>query len=271
MNPKAVAAKITSRTRAIMPVHIYGHPVDMNPLLELARRHGLVLIEDAAEAHGAEYLTTSTEGSPTWKRCGSFGALSAFSFYANKLITTGEGGMVLTDDPALAERARGLRNLCFLPERRFLHRDLGYNYRMTNIQAAMGVAQLERFPEIVARKRTIAARYHDGLEDMASIQLPSERPWARSVYWMYGIVLDEALGLDAAEATRRLESEGVESRPFFLGMHRQPVFRERGLFEAEEYPEADRIAERGLYLPSGLALSDSDVDRVIEAVRRVLA
>lgn len=266
-----VAAKLTSRTKAIMPVHIYGHPVDMDPLLDLASKHGLAIIEDAAEAHGAEYLSGRGGTSPAWRRCGSFGALSTFSFYANKLITTGEGGMVLTDDPALAEKARGLRNLCFVPERRFFHRDLGYNYRMTNVQAAMGVAQMERFLSIVVRKREIAAKYTEGLTDLAGIQLPVEEAWARSVYWMYGLVLDESVGFDAVEAARRMRAEGVETRPFFLGMHAQPVFHERGLFNGAAYPVADRLAERGFYLPSGLALRDEDVDRVIGVARKVLS
>lgn len=271
MDASHVAAKLTSRTKAIMPVHIYGHPVDMDSLLHLASKHGLAIIEDAAEAHGAEYLSGRGGTSPAWRRCGSFGALSTFSFYANKLITTGEGGMVLTDDPGLAEKARGLRNLCFVPERRFLHRDLGYNYRMTNVQAAMGVAQLERFPSIVVRKREIAARYTEGLSDLAGIQLPVEEAWARSVYWMYGLVLDESVGFDAVEASRRMRAEGVETRPFFLGMHAQPVFHARELFNGAAYPVADRLAERGLYLPSGLALRDEDVDQVIGAARKVLS
>lgn len=271
MDASEVAARLTSRTKAIMPVHIYGHPVDMDPLLHLASKHGLAIIEDAAEAHGAEYLSGRGSADPAWRRCGSFGALSTFSFYANKLITTGEGGMILTDDADLAEKARGLRNLWFVPERRFYHRYLGYNYRMTNVQAAMGVAQLERFPSIVARKREIAARYTEGLRDLAGIQLPVEEVWARSVYWMYGLVLDESVGFDAVEAARRMRAEGVETRPFFLGMHAQPVFHGRGLFAGEEYPAADRMAARGFYLPSGLALQDDDVDRVIEAVRKVLS
>lgn len=271
MDVERVAAKITPRTRAIMPVHIYGHPVDMDPLLELAGLHGLTIIEDAAEAHGAEYLSGRQGPNPQWRYCGGFGTLSTFSFYANKLITTGEGGMVLTDDAHLANRARGLRNLCFVPEKRFLHRELGYNYRLTNIQAAMGVAQLERFPSIVARKRAVAARYTEGLRALEGIQLPVEEAWAHSVYWMFGLVLDESFALDAAEAARRLKAEGIETRPFFLGMHAQPVFTGRGLFAGDKYPVADRLAARGIYLPSGLALKDPDVDRVIEAVRGVLA
>jgi perosamine synthetase len=271
MDVEQVAAKITSRTKAIMPVHIYGHPVDMDPLMDLADKHGLAIIEDAAEAHGAEYLSGRDGPGATWRRCGGFGALSTFSFYANKLITTGEGGMILTDDATLAEKARRARNLAFVPERRFLHRELGYNYRLTNVQAAMGVAQLERFPSIVERKRAMARRYNEGLCRIRDVQLPAQESWARSVYWMYGLVLGDSHEFDAVEGARRLKAAGVETRPFFLGMHSQPVFRERGLFKNEEYPVADRIAERGFYLPSGLALTEGQIDSVIAAVRKVLA
>lgn len=262
MDVTAVEAKITSRTRAILPVHIYGHPVDMQPVLALAARYGLAVIEDAAEAHGAEYRGA---------RCGSFGTVSCFSFYANKLLTTGEGGMLLTDDDRLAERAARLRNLGFQPGRRFVHDELGFNFRLTNLQAALGVAQLERMDEIVARKRAIGHAYTQRLSEVPGMQLQVQQPWARSVYWMFGLVLDEATGLDAASFAARLKERGVETRPFFLGMHEQPVLRARGLFEGESYPVAERIARQGLYLPSGLALQDSEIERVCEVVREVLA
>jgi len=271
MDVEQVSDRLTDRTKAVMPVHIYGHPVDLDPLLRFAEQRGVAIVEDAAEAHGAEYLAGRGGETPAWKACGSFGEVSAFSFYANKLITTGEGGMVVTDDPALAQKARSLRNLCFVPERRFLHRELGYNYRMTNLQAALGVAQLERFSQIVARKRAIATRYSSGLAGVSCVRLPVERDWARSVYWMYGLVLERDAGIDAAEAMLRLSHEGVETRPFFLGMHRQPVLRDRGLFAGEAYPVADEIAERGFYIPSGVALSEPEIDRVIDAIRRVLS
>jgi perosamine synthetase len=270
MDVAQVAAKITPRTRAIMAVHIYGHPVDMDPLHELARKHGLALIEDAAEVHGAEYLTGRTGPKPSWRRCGSFGTLSCFSFYANKLITTGEGGMVLTDDPQLAERIRSLRNLCFQPQRRFYHERLGYNYRLTNLQAALGLAQVERMETIVARKRWMGQEYTRRLKDVGGLQLPVEEAWARHVYWMYGVLLHEETGMDAARFAQRLRELGVETRPFFLGMHEQPVFRQRGLFAAEQYPVAERLARQGLYFPSGLALSEEQLKQVCLAVRKVL-
>jgi perosamine synthetase len=271
MDVGQVAEKITPRTRAIMPVHIYGHPVDMDPLLELARKHNLAIIEDAAEVHGAEYLTGRSGSKPRWVRCGSFGALSCFSFYGNKLITTGEGGMVLTDDPRLAETLRSLRNLCFQPQRRFYHERLGYNFRLTNVQAALGLGQVERMDTILARKRWMGQEYTRRLQDIPGLQLPAEEPWARNVYWMYGVVLDEKTGLDADRFARRLRDHGVETRPFFLGMHEQPVFHRRGLFVNERYPVAERLARQGLYLPSGVALTEAQLDQVCGAVHKVLS
>jgi perosamine synthetase len=179
--------------------------------------------------------------------------------------------MVLTNDNEYAEKARGLRNLCFRPERRFFHTELGYNYRMTNLQAALGVAQLERFNQIVAKKRWMGSAYTERLKDIPNLQLPVEEPWARHVYWMYGLVLDESRGMDAAQFAQRLKAQGVETRPFFLGMHEQPVFLDRGLFHGEQYPIAEHIARQGLYLPSGLALTESQLDAVCLAVRKVLS
>ncbi len=271
MDVNQIEERITPRTRAIMAVHIYGHPVDMDPLWVLADKYGLVIIEDAAEAHGAEYLAGRGGLNPTWRRGGGLGHISTFSFYANKLITTGEGGMVLTSDLTYAERARSLRNLCFRSERRFYHTELGHNFRLTNIQAALGLAQLERMEEIIARKRWMGKAYTERLRGVPGLQLPTEEPWAKQVYWMYGVVLDEATGMDASEFALRLRNHGVETRPFFLGMHEQPVLLQRGLFQGERYPVAERIAHQGLYLPSGLALTESQLLQVCEAVRRVLA
>jgi perosamine synthetase len=261
MDVEQLRARVTGRTKAIMPVHIYGHPVDLGPLLEL----GPAVIEDAAEAHGAEYLHGGE-----WRRCGGFGELSCFSFYANKIVTTGEGGMVLTNDDGLARRLRSLRDLGFDPERRFRHDALGFNFRLTNLQAAVGVAQIEQVDERVARKREVAARYAERLGRLEGLQLPVEEPWARNVYWMYGVVVDEETGLDADALARRLRAEGIETRPFFLGMHEQPVFRKRGLFDGESYPVAERLARQGLYLPSGTALTDEQIDMVCDALDAVL-
>lgn len=270
MDVDRVKSKITQRTRAIMPVHIYGHPVDMDPILDLAETHGLAVIEDAAEVHGAEYLSRRGTTHPAWRRCGSFGTLSCFSFYANKLITTGEGGMVLTDDPTLAEKTRSLRNLCFQAHRRFYHEELGFNFRLTNLQAALGLAQMERIEEIIARKRWMGQEYNRRLAGIKGLHLPVEEPWARNVYWMFGVVLSEETGMDARVFGQRLKEREIETRPFFLGLHEQPVFHRRGLFMDERYPVTERIARQGLYLPSGLGLTSEQISQVCEAVHEVL-
>jgi perosamine synthetase len=266
MDVAAVEAVIGPRTSAIMPVHIYGHSVEMEPLLALADRHGLSIIEDAAEAHGAECLIDDR-----WRRCGSFGELSCFSFYANKLVTTGEGGMVVTDDPVLADRLRSLRNLGFGAGRRFLHERLGHNFRLTNLQAALGVAQIERMDAIVRRKREIGSYYVESLRGLSGLQLPVEHAWARNVYWMVGVVLEDELDMDAEAFASKLQELGIETRPFFLGLHEQPALRDRGLFAGDTFPVSERIARRGLYLPSGLALTDEQLTDVVGAVRTVLS
>lgn len=270
MDVSQIAEKITPRTKAIMAVHIYGHPVDLDPLIALAERYGLAIIEDAAEAHGAEYLSGRNSSAPQWKRCGSFGAMSCFSFYANKLITTGEGGMIVTDDPQLAESLRSLRNLCFQPERRFAHTELGFNFRLTSLQAALGLAQFTRMEEIVSKKRWIGQEYTKRLQGIPGIQLPTEETWAKTVYWMFGLVLSEDIGIDASVFAGEMKERGIETRPFFLGMHEQPVFQRRGLFSGEQYPVAARLSRQGLYLPSGLALTEEQLGYVAETVRKVM-
>jgi perosamine synthetase len=269
MDVENIEALITPRTRAIMAVHIYGHPVSVDALLEVAERHGLAVIEDAAEAHGAEYLTRRVAGS-AWRRCGSVGLLSVFSFYANKPITTGEGGMLLTDDDCVAARARSLRNLCFARGQRFVHEELGHNFRMTNMQAALGLAQTERVDAIVSRKREIASLYLQLLHGIPGVRLPVEELWARNVYWMFGLILDDGL-LDAAQVAAALLERGIETRPFFVGMHAQPALLRAGHVRPGRYPVADRLAERGLYLPSGLATTNTQIEEVCAAVREVLA
>ena len=261
MDVSQIREKITPRTRAIMVVHIYGHPADMDPIMDLAEEFELNVIEDAAEAHGAEYKG---------KKCGGLGDISVFSFYANKLITTGEGGMVLTRSDELGEKARALRNLCFQKSRRFYHENLGYNFRMTNIQAALGVGQLERIEQIVDQKRAIAMAYQERLEGVKGIALPVEEEWAKNVYWVYGIVLDDSTGMDAVQFAGCLAEAGIDTRPFFLGMHEQPVFQKMGLFMNEKYPVAERLARQGLYLPTGLTIKEQEIDRVCDAVRKCL-
>jgi len=261
MDITQIEGKITERTKAIMPVHIYGHPVDMDPVMELAEKYGLRVIEDAAEVHGALYKG---------KKAGSIGDAGCFSFYANKIITTGEGGMIVTDDEDVAERARSYRNLCFKPERRFYHTELGENFRMTNLQAAIGVAQLEQIDRFVEIKRENARRYAESLKGIKGIATPVEKEWARNVYWMYAIELSESLGLTAEQMAERLAEKGIGTRPFFLGLHEQPVLHDMGLFIGERYPVTERIARQGLYLPSGLTITSREVATVTDAIKKIL-
>jgi perosamine synthetase len=258
MDVGQIEEKITPRTKAIMVVHIYGLPVDMDPVMELARKHGLKVIEDSAEVIGQAY-----RGKP----CGSFGDISTFSFYPNKHVTTGEGGMVLTDDDALAEKCRSLRNLCFGPKR-FVHEEIGWNGRMSNLQAAVGVAQMERLGEFIVRKREIGRRYNELLDGVDWLELPlPQTDLAENIYWVYGVVLKDSVPFDAEEAMKRLGKLGIGTRPFFWPMHEQPVFRRLGLFLNEECHVASRLARRGFYVPSGLALTDAQIEEVTKIVR----
>jgi perosamine synthetase len=261
MDVNQVKDKITSRTKAIMPVHIYGHPVDMDPILELAEKHGLYVIEDAAEVHGAEYKG---------RKCGGIGHINCFSFYANKIITTGEGGMVVTNDERLAERARLHRNLCFEAGHRFSHGELGGNYRMTNLQAAVGVAQMERIEEFVEIKRKNGAEYTGRLKPVDGLQLPVEREWATNVYWMYGVVVDEKTSKTAEEIMSDLRKERIGTRPFFLGMHEQPIFQKLGLFKGKIFPVAEKLARQGFYLPSGLSLREEQIEEVAQCLKQII-
>lgn len=262
LNLDQVEALITGRTRAIMAVHIYGLTVDMVRLTELASRHGLRIIEDAAQAIGQH-----CHGRP----CGSFGDLSVFSFYSNKHVTTGEGGMVVTDDEKLAGRCRNLRNLCLQPEERFRHQELGWNYRMTNLQAALGCAQLEQLAAHLARKGEIARRYDRLLQG-----LPIQRPLpadtaATNCYWVYGLVLDDNFPLEARPVMASLAERGIASRPFFWPMHEQPVFRKMGLFAETRLPVAERLARRGFYLPAGPDITWGEIEEVAKVLREILA
>lgn len=262
MDVARLESLVTPRTRAIMVVHIFGLPVDMDPVIELARRKGIRIIEDAAQAHGQSY-----RGRP----CGTLGDIATFSFYPNKHVTTGEGGMLTTDDPELADRCRSLRNLCFKPEKRFVHDELGWNFRMTNLQAAVGVAQLERLDEFLARKRRMGARYQELLAGFPGVQLPlPATDYATNAYWVFGVVLDDSFGFDAGEAMSRLAARGIGCRPFFWPMHEQPVFRKCGLFSGQSLPHAERIARRGFYLPSGLALTEQQIEACAAALRQIL-
>jgi perosamine synthetase len=269
MDVDQVAAAITQRTRALMPVHIYGHPVDMDPLSDLAAKYGLAIIEDAAEAHGSEYFSRR-EGDSGWRRCGSFGTLSTFSFYGNKLVTTGEGGMVLTNDDQLAQRCRSLRNLCF-QQRRFYHEELGYSCRLSNLQAAVGLAQAERMPEILERKRRMGALYDDLLGDIGAIRVPPKSDWAKINYWMYNLLLEDECGIDAVTLANRLQAHGIETRRFFLGLHEQPALHGRGLFLNSHFGVAQQLHDRGLYLPSGTGMAEHQIRQVAASVKDLVS
>ncbi len=262
MDVSQIEAKITSKTKAIMVVHIYGLPVDMESVLVIANKYGLQIIEDAAEMHGQTYCD---------RPCGSFGVISTFSFYPNKHITTGEGGMLVTDDEKLAERCRSLRNLCFQPQKRFVHEELGWNWRMTNLQAAIGVAQLERLDEFVTKKRLMGRKYTEMLFDTPGLQLPiPATDYAENIYWVYGLVLQDEIPFDALEVMKRLADYKIGTRPFFWPMHQQPVFLNMQLFNDVSCPVAENIACRGFYIPSGLALKDEQIEQVAIAVKEVV-
>jgi perosamine synthetase len=262
IDPALIAAKVTERTKAIMPVHIYGLPVDMDPVLDVARRHNLFVVEDAAEQHGQTY-----HGRPV----GSLGDIATVSFYPNKQVTTGEGGMVLTNDAQLAERCRRLRNLAFDAERRYIHEELGWNMRMSNLQAAVGVAQLERIDQTLHTKRQIGAWYQEHFHGHPFLQLSLERTsYAENAYWVFGVVLDERVPFDARGAIARLRAKGVDARHFFWPMHEQPALRKLGLFAGERYPVAERIARRGLFLPSGVGTTREEVEKSATALKEIL-
>lgn len=253
IDPMEARRRVTPRTKALIVVHLYGLPADMDALLALADEHGLVVVEDAAQAHGARYKG---------RVAGSLGDISAFSFYGNKIITTGEGGMVVTHDEKLASRARLLRGHAMDPVRRYYHSEVGFNHRMTNIQAAIGCAQMEQVAEILDRRRRIADAYERGLAGAAAIEGPPSMPWADNVHWMYSILIGERGNLSRDELARALDDRGIETRPFFVPLHQLPAFR-----CGERFPVASRLAASGLNLPSGNALTAAQIERVCAAIQ----
>jgi perosamine synthetase len=262
IDPLAAERAITSRTRAIIPVHLYGHPADMKAILNLAQKHNLFVVEDAAEAHGAEVDS---------QRVGSLGEVGVFSFYGNKIITTGEGGMVTTNDANLAERMRFLKDHGMSPERRYYHTELSFNYRMTNLQAALGVAQLEQIEEFISKKLDIRSWYADVLSPISSLQLPVSRPGVRNVFWLFSIVLGESCELSRADFGLALQSRGIDWRPFFVPMHQLPHlsgFRTVGR-DTEHCPISDRLGARGLSLPSGCTLDEPTVRGIAHNVAEI--
>jgi perosamine synthetase len=262
MDVSEIESKITYKTKAIMVVHIYGLPIDIDPVLKIAQRYNLKVIEDAAEMFGQEY-----KGRP----CGSFGDISIFSFYPNKHITTGEGGMVVTDDEQLAYKCRSLRNLCFQKDNRFVHLNLGWNYRMTNLQAAVGVAQLERLAEFIQIKRKMGKLYTQLLTGLPNIRLPLlSTNYAKNIYWVYGIMIDKNFKKDAKDLMLALAEYGIGSRPFFYPLHLQPVLKNKITKKFPKYENAELLFQKGLYIPSGLALKEDEIKYVAEKLKYII-
>ena len=251
--PEDAERLLSPRTRAVMPVHLYGHPAPMDEIRAIAAAHNLWIVEDAAEAHGA------CAGD---RRAGNLGHVGAFSFFANKIITTGEGGLLTTNDEALAARLRMLRDHAMPPEKRYWHDEIGFNYRMTNLQAAVGVAQMARIDEFIARKRRIAELYAEGLADLPGITLPVEKPGYTNVFWMYSVLIDAPYPLTRDEVIPALRQRGIDSRPFFHPLDTLPPY----LSETPR-PQALALSRMGLNLPSSPRLSDGQVDRICQAFR----
>ena len=259
MDVNQVEALITPRTKGVIAVHLYGHPVDMDPLLATARKHGLFVVEDAAEAHGGLYKN---------RRVGSLADIAVFSFYGNKIVTCGEGGMVVTDDPELARKVRLFKGQGMDPARRYWFPTIGYNYRMTNIEAAIGLAQLEKVDWLLARKREIAEQYAQCLRDVSGVSLQPEKEWARNVYWMNSALLDPSVRSSRDEVMRRLDEAGIETRPFFYPMHTLPMYRES--VAGRVLPVAGDVAMRGMNLPSSVLLTAGDVEYVCDNLARAM-
>lgn len=261
LNPALLEELLTARTKAILVVHLYGHPADMDPIVAFAHHHQLYVIEDAAEAHGAVYKG---------RKVGSIGDIGCFSFYANKIITTGEGGMITTNRVAIAARARSLGSLAYGAKQRFMHADIGFNYRMTNLQAALGCAQMEMIDAIIENKRRVAGLYAKQLSGLDGLRLPVERPYARNVYWMYHVVLNDSVGTRRDAVMKRMLDRGIETRPGFIPYNLQDIFIRKGLTRPELCPVANRVASGGFYLPSSPTLSEEEIQYVANHLKEVL-
>ncbi len=260
LNIEQVEKKINKKTKALLVVHMFGHPAEMDSIMKIVKKNKLFLIEDAAESHGAIYKK---------KRVGGFGDLSCFSFYANKLITTGEGGMVLSNNKKLTEKIRSLRNLSFRSDRRFYHTEIGYNYRLTNMQAAIGISQIENLKIHIQIKRDNTFYYNKLIKKMnLPLRLPIERKDSKSVFWMYGVVIENRQ-FDAVYLAEKLNNYGIETRPLFLGMHEQPILKKKKIFKNEKFPITEELSKYGLYLPSGLKLNKKKIDKICNILKKI--
>jgi len=262
MDVATVESLITPRTKAIMAIHTYGLPVEMGPLMAIAQKFSIPIIEDAAESHGLIY---------NGETCGSLGLVGTFSFYANKHITTGEGGMVVTNNDDLAASIRKYRNLAFQPHRRFVHEELGWNLRMSSLQCALGSSQLKRLPEILEARRALGARYQAAFSDLTDVQLPIQKlPYAQNDYWIFGMVLQGSRTGQSAMLQEQLAKEGVGCRPFFWPLHEQPVLAKFGFQKQPSLPISEDLGRSGFYIPNGLGMQEEDIKWVVEKVRKVL-
>lgn len=260
INPYAIVWRITPKTKAIMPVHIYGLPCEMDYISGVADKHGLYVIEDAAEAIGAKYHG---------KRAGGLGTAGCFSFYINKTITTGSGGMITTNDRELANKAQLLKSYATNPEKRFTHDYIGFNFRLTNLQASIGVAQMDKIDEFVGKKRWVARRYTERLRDVGGLFLPRDVGRTKNAYWVYALLVEDEFGVSRDELRQGLADKGVETRTFFVPMNKQPALNNIGLFRNEQCPVAEDISQRGLYLPNGVGLTAEQIDYVCDCIKEV--
>ena len=259
IDPSLIEKKITKRTRAIIPVHIYGHAADMDAINKIARKHKLLVIEDAAEALGGEYKE---------KKCGTLSDIACFSFYANKIVTAGEGGMIVTNNPKFAREAAKYKDLYHSEKKRFIHEKLGYNFRMTNLQAAVGLGELKNITTYLKKKQTMAELYEKGLRGIMGITLPQTKTYVKNTFWMYGILIHKSeFGMSRDQVRDRLKILGIDSRDFFYAPEDQPVLRK--IIGRETFPNTKYLSENGLYLPSGLAITEKQISQVCKAIKKL--
>lgn len=255
INPDKIENLVTERTKAIIPVHLYGHPCEMEKINAIAKKHNLLVIEDSAEAIGAEFKG---------KKTGSLGTVGCFSFYGNKTITTGEGGMMVTNSKDIYEKALILRDHGMSKERRYFHPVIGFNYRMTNLQAGVGVAQMGKIDKLVEEKREIAKLYNKLLKDTPGLTLPPEEPWAKNTYWMYSLLVEKKFPVSRDELINLLKKKGIETRPFFIPINLMPPYKGYGKF-----PIAESLSRKGINLPSSPTLKNSDVNYIAKSIKDI--
>lgn len=263
IDPTKIEEMISKKTKAIMVVHLYGHPVNIEPIAKLAKKYNLLLIEDAAEAHGAKVKVNEK-----WQKVGSIGDISCFSFYGNKIVTTGEGGMLLTNNQDIFKKARLLKDLSHVPGKRFFHEEVGYNFRMTNLQAALGVAQLGEINNYLKKKRWMAKKYSKALKNIKFLELPNEEPYAKNVFWMYALRVKKDAKITRDDFCNQLRLLDVDSRTYFVPLHKQTVLKNFN-YKKKDYPISSDLSDRGFYLPSGLAITERQINKVILSVKMI--